>query len=208
MTTVYAYGLILNTLKGLKPRCQGISAQILGGFFKLAIQHEYLPPSISSAAVARAKDEFEKYQQKSEDSITEHINEFRRRYVALLKERGEADPPTWISTEIWIASRETTDTMPVGFEALVLALKRAEATMILKGPSLMDLHNMPTALATRSERCSEPSTPSTPLPPNNRCCSVCGVTFCPKRSTHARCDPCLPGKVCGPKEERQEKEEQ
>ena len=47
------------------------------GFFKLAImEHEYLPPAMSFAAVARAKDEFEKLQQKTEDSLTEHVNEF------------------------------------------------------------------------------------------------------------------------------------
>ena len=188
------------------------------GFFKLAIQeHEYLPPSISSAAVARAKDEFEKYQQKSEDSITEHINEFRRRYEALLKARGPDGGSPYMDFDLrdlllnslykpvwaaWIASREATDTMPVGFEALVLALKRAESTMILKGPSSMDMH-MPTAHATRSERGSEPSTPSTPLPPNK--CSVCGVTFCPKRSTHVRCDPCQEKFAAQKKKERKKK---
>ena len=77
--------------------------------------------------------------------------------------------------------------MPTGFEALVLALKKAESTMILKAPSALDLH-MPTAHATRTDRSSEPSTPSTPLPPNR--CSVCGITFCPKRSNHVRCDAC------------------
>ena len=59
------------------------------GFFKLAIQeHDYLPPALSSAALSRAKDEFEKLQQKSEDSLTEHVNEFRRRLENLIKIRG------------------------------------------------------------------------------------------------------------------------
>ena len=187
-------------------------------FFKLAIQeHEYLPPSISSAAVARAKEDFEKYQQKSEDSLTEHINEFRRRYEALLKARGPngGSPymdfdlrdlllnslykPVWAS---WIASREATDTMPTGFEALVLALKKAESTMILKAPSALDLH-MPTTHATRTDRGSEPSTPSTPLPPNR--CSVCGTTFCPKRSNHVRCDTCQEKFAAQKKKERKKK---
>ena len=173
------------------------------GFFKLAIQeHEYLPPAISSAAVARAKEDFEKYRQKAEDSLTEHINEFRRRYEALLKVRGPEGGSPYMDFDLkyllinsshkptsgpWIASREATDTMPVGFEALVLALKKAESTMILKGTSAMDLH-MPTAHATKGDRRLEPTTPATPLPPSK--CSVCGTTFCPKRSTHVRCDTC------------------
>ena len=47
------------------------------GFLNMAVnEHEYLTPSISSAAVARTEDEFEGLRQKSEDSIIEHINEF------------------------------------------------------------------------------------------------------------------------------------
>ena len=189
------------------------------GFFKLAIQeHEYLAPSISSAAVARAKEDFERYQQKSEDSLTEHINEFRRRYEeALLKARGAEGGSPYMDFDLrdlllnslykpvwgsWIASREATDTMPVGFGSLVLALKKAESTMILKGTTAMDMH-MPTAHATKSDRSSEPSTPSTPLPPNR--CSVCGTIFCPKRPTHVRCDPCQEKFAAQKKKERKKK---
>ena len=169
------------------------------GFFKLAIQeHEYLPPAISSAAVARARDEFEGLRQKSEDTITEHVNEFRRRLDALLKARGPdgGSPymdfdlrdlllnslykPAWSS---WIASREANDNMPIGFEALVLALKKAETTMILKGPSAMELH-MPSAHSTRGAKQDSPS----PAPPTS--CQCCGVTFIPKRPAHIRCDNC------------------
>ena len=63
-------------------------------FFKLAIQqHEYLPPDTSSAAVARARDDFEGLRQKAEDSFTDHFNEFRRRYEVLLKTRGKDTEP-------------------------------------------------------------------------------------------------------------------
>ena len=94
------------------------------GFFKLAIQdHEYLPPSLSSAAISRAKEDFEKMQQIPEDTLTEHINEFRRRLDNVLKIRGAeagtpyADfdlrdlllkslyKPLWAS---WISSRKVT----------------------------------------------------------------------------------------------------
>ena len=101
-------------------------------FFKLAIQeHEYLPPSMSSAAISRAKDEFEKMQQKSEDSLTEHINEFRRRYENVIKTRGvdggtpytdfdlrdlllrSLYKPVWAS---WISSRRANANLPITFE--------------------------------------------------------------------------------------------
>ena len=63
------------------------------GFFNLAVrEHEYLTPSISSAAVARTKDEFEGLRQKSEDSIIEHTNEFARRLDVHIKARGEGAP--------------------------------------------------------------------------------------------------------------------
>ena len=68
-------------------------------FFKLALQeHEYLPPAISSAAVARARNDFEGLRQKSEDSITDHISEFRRLYESLLKARGPDGGTPYIRT--------------------------------------------------------------------------------------------------------------
>ena len=49
-------------------------------FLQLAVkEHEYLSPAISSAAVARAKEDFANLRQKSEDSITEHVNESKRK---------------------------------------------------------------------------------------------------------------------------------
>ena len=56
--------------------------------FKLAVaQHAYLAPAISSAAVARAKEDFEGLRQNAEDSFTDHFNEFRRRYEVLVKKQ-------------------------------------------------------------------------------------------------------------------------
>ena len=169
------------------------------GFFKLAIQeHEYLPPTISSAAVARARDDFEGLRQKSEDTITEHANEFRRRLDTLLKVRGPDGGSPYMDFDLrdlllnslykpawstWIASREANDNMPIGFEALVLALKKAETTMILKGATAMDVH-MPSAHSTRSERHESPH----PVPSST--CQSCGASFTPKRPTHTRCDGC------------------
>ena len=57
-------------------------------FFNLAIaEHRYLPPAISSAAVAKAKADFEGLRQKAEDTMTEHINEYRRLLEAYKKAR-------------------------------------------------------------------------------------------------------------------------
>ena len=173
------------------------------GFFKLAItEHEYLPPAISSAAVARAKEDFEGLRQKSEDGITEHVNEFRRRLEALVKARGPDGGSPYLDFDLrdlllnslykplwgsWIATREACDNMPTTFEGVVLALKKAESTMILRGMSALDIQ-APTSHATTSDRSSEPSTPKTPLPPNR--CVDCSTMFCPRRATYTRCDPC------------------
>ena len=168
-------------------------------FFKLAIrEHQYLSPAISSAAVARAKDDFEGLRQRAEDSITEHVNEFGRRLEVFKKARGEGNPmpyadfdlrdllqrslyaPTWSA---WIANREDNDNLPATFEDLILALKKAEAKKILKSPSPLDAY-MPSAHATSQEK-MEMATPGGPTP-----CQVCGEIFCPKKSTHIRCDTC------------------
>ena len=127
------------------------------------------------------------------------MNEFRRRLEALLKARGPdgGSPymdfdlrdhllkslykPTWGA---WIASREANDNMPVAFESRVLALKKAETTMVLKGSSPLDVH-MPSAHLTRSDRSDCPSTTASPAS-----CQCCGATFLPKRPAHSRCDTC------------------
>ena len=167
--------------------------------FKLAIQeHEFLPPAIFSAAVARAREDFEGLRQKSEDSITDHLTEFRRRHEALLKARGPDGGPPYMDFDLrdllvkslynpvwgaWTSSREATDTMPATFEGLILALNKAESTMILKGTSAMDLH-MPSAHMTRSDK-QDASPTHAPIP-----CQSCGVCFTPKSATHIRCDRC------------------
>ena len=180
-------------------------------FFKLAIQeHDFLPPSMSSAAISRAKEDFEKMQQKPEDTLTEHINEFRRRLDNLLKIRGAevgtpyADfdlrdllikslyKPVWAS---WISSRKANANLPTTFEILVLALKQAESDMILEGPSIFDTF-MPSAHATKrtpptttksSSDSSKRSDSPTTAPSN---CQCCGNTFYPKKAMHIRCDKC------------------
>ena len=164
------------------------------------MEHEYLPPAMSFAAVARAKDEFEKLQQKTEDSLTEHVNEFRRRLENLIKIRGPdggspyADfdlrdlllrslyKPLWGS---WIASRRSNANLPTTFENLVLALKQAESDMILEGPSIFESF-MPSAHITKTS----PKDFSSSSPITNSKCQTCGSPFTPKRATHLRCDPC------------------
>ena len=115
--------------------------------------HEYLSPAISSAAVARAKDEFETLRQKSEDTLTEHVNEFKRRLQVYLKARGADQPspyadfdlrdlllrslyqPTWGT---WIEYRYANDNMPATYAELVDALNKTETTKILRASSPMD----------------------------------------------------------------------
>ena len=170
------------------------------GFFNLALkEHEYLTPTISVAAVARVKDDFESLRQKSEDTVIEHVNEFRRRLEVYVKARGPtgASPyedfdlrylfirslyqPTWSS---WVETREANDNLPNTFEGLVDAIKKAEATKILKSTSLVD-PMMHTAHATAAGNRSPSPTSTAPTK-----CTMCGSPFCPKRPQHVRCDKC------------------
>ena len=171
-------------------------------FFKLAIkEHEYLPPDISSAAVARAKEDFESLRQKAEDSFTDHFNEFRRRYEVLLKTRGKdtgipyADydlrdlllkslyAPAWSS---WKEYRKATGTLPKTFDGVALELKKAESERIFESSHSIDPH-MPSAHTTKG---SPPSPLPTTSPGGTSKCQCCGSTFSPKRPSHIRCDKC------------------
>ena len=170
------------------------------GFFNLAIkEHEYLTPTISSAAVARLKDEFEGLRQKSEDSLLEHVNEFRRRLEVLTKARGAGIPPPYADFDLkylllrslyqptwsaWIEYREANDNLPATFAELVDALGKAEATKIFRSPSPVDpLSGTAHATSTGNKSGSTPS--STP-----GVCAVCGAPFCPKKPQYIRCDSC------------------
>ena len=169
-------------------------------FLRLAVkEHEYLSPDISSAAVARAKDDFESLRQRSEDSITEHVNEFRRKLKVYLKARGPDQPspyadfdlrdlllrslyqPTWGT---WIEYRYANDNMPATYEALVDALKKTETTKILRTSSPMDPFQSSAHATSTNLKASPPSSPG----PTR--CGVCGTLFCPKRPQHTRCDKC------------------
>ena len=182
------------------------------GFLKLAIkEHEYLPPAISSAAVAKAKDDFESLRQKAEDTVTDHVNEFKRRHEVLIKARGSASVSPYADYDLrdllvrslyvpaWgacLAYRDANDNMPATFDELVLALKKAEAKRILRSSTAIDIY-MPSAHATKYERTDSP-TPGGPTK-----CEQCGSIFCPKRSTHVRCDTCQAAYVAQRKKERQ-----
>ena len=171
------------------------------GLFKLAIlEHDYLPPSMSSAALSRAKTDFESLQQKSEDSLTEHINEFRRRPENLIKIRGPDGGSPYMDFDLrdlllrslykplwgpWIASRKSNANLPVTFENLILALTQAESDMILEGTSVFDSY-MPSAHSTNTTPLD--TTSSSML--STGTCQCCGATFQPKRPTHIRCDKC------------------
>ena len=171
------------------------------GLFKLAIlEHDYLPPSMSSAALSRAKTDFESLQQKSEDSLTEHINEFRRRLENLIKIRGPDGGSPYMDFDLrdlllrslykplwgpWIASRKSNANLPVTFENLILALTQAESDMILEGTSVFDSY-MPSAHSTNTTPLD--TTSSSML--STGTCQCCGATFQPKRPTHIRCDKC------------------
>ena len=142
-------------------------------------------------------------QQKPEDTLTEHVNEFRRRYENVLKIRGVeggtlyADfdlrdlllkslyKPVWAS---WISSRKANANLPTTFENLVLALKQAESDMILEGPSIFDAF-MPSAHVTKRDP-PEPRKLSETTKSSDSLCQCCGVSFVPKRPMHTRCDKC------------------
>ena len=74
--------------------------------------------------------------------------------------------------------------MPTTFEALVDALKKTEATKILKAPAAIDPPQH-TAHATASGSRSPSPTKVSPGK-----CSVCGAPFSPKKPQHTRCDAC------------------
>ena len=172
-------------------------------FFKLAIrEHAHLPDTISAAAVTRAKEQLEGLRQKSEDTITEHVNEFRRRLEVLQQAKGSAPDAGYADYELrdllvrslyspawtpWIENREDTDTMPATFEDLVLALKKAETKRILRSPSPLDVH-MPSAHGTSSTKRSDSSPSPKSSTPSK--CQVCSFPFCPRRPSHIRCDKC------------------
>ena len=172
-------------------------------FFKLAIkEHAHLPDTISAAAVTRAKEQLEGLRQKSEDTIAEHANEFRRRLEVLQQAKGTTTDAGYADYELrdllvrslyspmwtpWIENREDTDTMPATFEDLVLALKKAETKRILRSPSPIAAH-MPSAHVTRTIKKGDSSPTTTSSTPTR--CQVCGKPFCPRRSSHLRCDLC------------------
>lgn len=169
-------------------------------FFKLALTHHaYLPPGISSAAVARAKEDFETLRQKAEDSFTDHYNEFRRRYDVLLKTRGAeagipyADfdlrdlllkslyPPAW---NPWKEYRRATGTMPRTYADVAAALKQTESERILETGIAIDPH-MPAAHVTKGSPSSSPL-----CSPTTSKCQCCGTSFTPKKPSHIRCEKC------------------
>ena len=181
-------------------------------FLKLAIKmHEHLAPGVSSAAVARAKEDFESLRQKAEDTVTDHINEFKRRYEVLLRARGAGSPTPYADYDLrdllarslyfpawgaWLEYREANENLPATYEALVESLKQAESRRILKAASPLNI-SMPAAHATKVERAGSP-TPGGPTK-----CQECGTMFCPKKATHVRCDKCQAAFVELKKKERQ-----
>ena len=87
--------------------------------------------------------------------------------------------PAWGA---WVDTREANENLPNTFEGLVDALKKAEATRIMRSPSPIDpmMHTAhATAVGNRS-----PS-PASPAPAQ---CKACGGYFCPKKPQHIRCD--------------------
>ena len=172
-------------------------------FFKLAVQeHAYLAPAISSAAVARAKEDFEGLRQKVEDSFTDHYNEFRRRHEVLVKTRGKqagepyADfdlrdlllrslyPPAWNS---WKEYRKATGTLPKTYAEVAAALKQTESERILETGITIDPH-MPSAHLTKGNPKGSPHSAS-PHPSGSKC-QCCGGSFFPKKPSHIRCEKC------------------
>ena len=74
--------------------------------------------------------------------------------------------------------------MPATYEELVNALKKAEATKILRSSSPID------PLQHTAHATSKGDTSPRPISVSPGKCSVCGITFCPKKPQHTRCEPC------------------
>ena len=165
-------------------------------FLRLAMEtHDFVPAQISDRACQNAQSRFETYRQPPSASISEHLNEFRRRLDYYCKVRGDKVEDVYKDYQLkglllaslhpdawgeWHRIRQLTSTMPATFEGVETALREEESARVLS--SLKDPYGdvLPAA--------AHATTTADTLPPT--CCSECGTSFCPKRTSHHRCAAC------------------
>ena len=165
-------------------------------FLKLAMEaHDFVPAQISDRACQNAQIRFESYRQPAFATVSEHVNEFKRRLEYYCKLRGDKIEDVYKDYQLkglllaslhpeawgeWCRIRQLTSTMPITFEAVEIALLEEESARVLS--RLKDPYSdvLPTA--------AHGTTTTESLPPTS--CSDCGNTFCPGRPSHHRCGPC------------------
>ena len=178
-------------------------------FLQLAMEtHDFVPAQISDRACQNAQARFEGYRQPSPSSISEHLNEFRRRLDYYCKVRGDRVEEVYKDYQLkglllaslhpeawgeWQRIRQLTSTMPATFSGVEEALREEESARVLS--TLKDPYN--DVLPTVAHATNTAAT----LPPTS--CTECGTSFCPKRSSHHRCTPCQQ-KIAAEKKKKRE----
>ena len=140
-------------------------------------------------------------------SISEHLNEFRRRLDYYCKVRGDKVEDVYKDYQLkglllaslhpdawgeWNRIRQLTSTMPATCEGVETALREEESARVLS--SLQDPFGEVLPAAAHA------TTTADTLPPT--CCSECGTSFCPKRSSHHSCAACQKKAVSDKKKRR------
>ena len=179
-------------------------------FLQLAMEaHDFVPAQISDRACQNAQIRFESYRQPPSASISEHVNEFRRRLEYYCKLRGDKIQDVYRDYQLkglllaslhpdawgeWVRIRQLTSTMPITFEAVEIALLEEESARVLS--RLKDPFNDVLPTAAHGTTTSTETLPPTP-------CSDCGSTFCPGRPSHHRCGQCQKKFVADKKKRRE-----
>ena len=116
-------------------------------FLRLAMEaHDFVPAQISDRACQNAQMRFESYRQPPSSSISEQIDEFKRRLEYYCKLRGEKIEEVYRDYQLkglllsslhpeawgeWCRIRQLTSTMPITFEAVEVALLEEESARVL-----------------------------------------------------------------------------
>ena len=116
-------------------------------FLQLAMEtHDFVPAQISDRACQNAQARFEGYRQPSASSISEHLNEFRRRLDYYCKVRGDRVEEVYKDYQLkglllaslhpeawgeWQRIRQLTSTMPATFGGVEEALREEESARVL-----------------------------------------------------------------------------
>ena len=171
-------------------------------FLRLAMEsHDFVPAQISDRACQNAQLRFESYRQPASATISEYLNEFRRRLDYYCKVRGDKAEDVYKDYQLkglllaslhpdawgeWHRIRQLTSTMPATFEGVENALREEESARVLSSFKDPLADHLPAAAhATRVSGKAGATEPPLAIP-----CSECGTCFTPKRPAHHRCQAC------------------